>query len=436
MRYLFYIPKRQVTVNMSVEYKGKIYKSISALAKEYGVSEEVVYMRLHRGFTLDEALLNTPYIRNGRHNKIEYNGKIYSSIKELLELYNIPQQVYYRQLKKGATLEDVINGKRICKPIGGKRTKVEYDGQSYSSIREFAIAYNISPMTVYSRIYRGWSISEIANYKKSIRRGKTIEYEGKIFNSIKELSIEYGIKYSLLERRLNKGLSVKEAIENEKCYFKKRISSKCIAVELNGIKYDSISDFARKNNLPYEAVIARFRKGLTPEEVLNYKRECNFSKQVEYNGEIYSSRLEFAKKFNIPYHRVSSGLNAGHSPEQIIEAAKISPIDGRRNPKLPIEFNGKIYETLKELAEDYNMDFDSFRHKVYCGLSIEEALGIYDLNTTDPKEIWKELIADEPELSEKEGYEILRELRLDKNIDASEFDEIEDFERQKWMYIK
>lgn len=82
------------------------------------------------------------------------------------------------------------------------------------------------------------------------------------------------------------------------------------------------------------------------------------------------------------------------------------------------------------------MDFESFRHKVYCGLSIEDALGLCDFETQNKKEIWMEFMVEDEPVDAEKGYEILRDLGLDKNTNSAEFDDIEDSERQKWMYIK
>ena len=197
-----------------------------------------------------------------------------------------------------------------------------------------------------------------------------------------------------------------------------------------------IKDFAEKNDLNIYTVYARLSKGLTPEEVLCFKWYGTKAKSVEYNGKIYPSRLDFANEFNIPYEKVTAGLNAGHTPEQIIEANAIEKIDGRENPKQPIEFDGKLFETQRELAEEYGVDIEVFRHKLYCGLSVEEALGLYDSEPQNLKDIWLEFLAEDEEVSQNNGYDLLRDFGLDKNTNASDFDEIEDSERHKWMYIK
>ncbi len=418
---------------MSVEYKGKKYNSVLAITKELGHSYGAVYARLKRGYTLDEALSKASNIGKGKRKEIEYEGRIYPSINELLKSYNVPRHVYYRQLKKGATLEEVLSGKKIGE---SNNKEIEYEGKKYASISEFAKAYKIKPSAIYNRIKKGYPLNEVVNPERIKTKGKSIEYEGKTFISITALANEYGLNPSTVYSRLKKGFSVKETVEKEIHPQKRITKSNGLCIEWNGEKYSSISDFARKNNLNINTAYSRFRKGMSPEDVLEYKRRSTLSKPVEYNGEIYPTRIEFAEKFNIPYHKVTAGLNAGHTPEQIIETANIPFADGRRNPKQPIEFDGKLYETQKDLAEEYCVDFNTFRYKLYRGLSVEEALGLYNPDAESKKEIWLELIADDSEMGQNEGYELLKDLGLDKNTNSAEFADVEDFERQKWMYIK
>lgn len=95
-------------------------------------------------------------------------------------------------------------------------------------------------------------------------------------------------------------------------------------------------------------------------------------KSVVYNGKEYKSLKELAKEYGINYstfcHRIG---RLGYS---IDEALKLE--DKRKAKRVnEIEVFGKKYANLKQLADDFGIDYKMFLYRInVVGLSIEKAI--------------------------------------------------------------
>jgi DNA-binding transcriptional ArsR family regulator len=92
-------------------FRGKDYKSIVELAKDFGVSSSLVSKRLGRGYTLEDAVTKPPQVKG-----ITYEGKFYASIVDLANEKGLDPKAVYRRLDQGYTLE-----RALSKPVRSRR---------------------------------------------------------------------------------------------------------------------------------------------------------------------------------------------------------------------------------------------------------------------------------------------------------------------------
>lgn len=90
-------------------YNDEHYVKISELAHKHNIPVHLLHNRLERGWTLKEAV-EIPKERNQKILNVtlyEYQGKL-MSVKQISEKYNISTNVIYRRLSRGWSIEEAI----------------------------------------------------------------------------------------------------------------------------------------------------------------------------------------------------------------------------------------------------------------------------------------------------------------------------------------
>lgn len=108
--------RKGIPTENKISYKGKKYKSISSIARDYKLKEHEVHKRLERGWTLKEALEIPIDKRNcGNHAKFYlYYGK-YKTIKQIASENNITAQLLRKRLNRGWNIyeaSEIMKGER------------------------------------------------------------------------------------------------------------------------------------------------------------------------------------------------------------------------------------------------------------------------------------------------------------------------------------
>lgn len=104
-----------------ISYKGKRYKTLSALARDYDLTPKLLFKRISHGWTLEEAL-EIPLERKQYtlHKQLyKYNGKIYS-VKELAQISGLNERTIYKRLKRGWGIEEAVEIPPVTKGRLGK----------------------------------------------------------------------------------------------------------------------------------------------------------------------------------------------------------------------------------------------------------------------------------------------------------------------------
>ena len=106
----------------TVEYKGVIYPSMTALAEAYGLRRDTLNLRLKKHIPLEMS----------RYAKgvITYHGIDYPSMTALAEHFELKLSTCHMRLKRGVPLDRPLR-KGALKPC-------EYQGRRYESLKDFA----------------------------------------------------------------------------------------------------------------------------------------------------------------------------------------------------------------------------------------------------------------------------------------------------------
>ncbi len=93
-----------------------------------------------------------------------------------------------------------------------------------------------------------------------------------------------------------------------------------------------------------------------------------------YDGKIYETIKEMAEEYGIDRQRIYSFRRRGWSLEDAMQMC-INDVRGRGRL---FEYNGKLYRSPKALAEEYGLPWNSLAHYIQRCKTIEEAVDILE----------------------------------------------------------
>ena len=286
-----------------VEYEGKSYPSIAALAREHHILYTTLYNRLKEGMTLEEAL-RRGNLQDRRGHPVEYGGKVYPTIRALADEQHVPYSMLARRIKEGMSPEAALQSRSI-----------EYEGKVYPSIAALAREHHMLSTTLYNRLREGMTLEEAMKRDKH-RQPIPIECGGKIYPSIDALARERHIPGNTLRHRLKMGLSADAALNYVRDYTGKK-------VEYGGKTYSSMKALANEQGVRAVALYRRTANGMSIEEALqDIRHHISKGHATEYGGKTYPSIKALADELRFSYGRLWSGLKKGMSVEEILNTGK------------------------------------------------------------------------------------------------------------------
>ena len=148
---------------------------------------------------------------------IEFRGRVYESITLLAKEKNVDYRNLARRLSSGWSLEEAL-GEKKRKKKGSRGRTIKIEGISFSTLKTAAQHYNIEPGNLQARLMRGWSPEEAVGLKRppEKKRGnpKPLTFLGKKFNSYQERNAYYGLdeRPQNVERRIARGWTERQAV--------------------------------------------------------------------------------------------------------------------------------------------------------------------------------------------------------------------------------
>ena len=349
--------------------------NIAKVARENNMNEAKLRARLRRGLTLDEAI--SPERRSfsvlGKSHKVE--GKEYPNLPSIAKEYGIKHNTIYKRYGRGKRGDELVPEKlrknyvEVEKPIKQKEYKYFVNGKGYYSHNGICIDYNIPLVTFRYRRRKGLSYEDSVKLRDYSKQSKKINIDGKTYSSIKEACEAYEMNKYTYSARLRQGLTPEEALKTpvkkkNRTYYKGNNRGKKITI--NNIEYPSISAAATAHNIPLYVVNQRISNlGYSPEEA--FAKEPK-SKKVVVEGKEFKSVSEAARFYKKDENMVNESVNKeGLTIEQAL-GIDISHLSNT------LEYNGKLYRSRSELAEDINIKPNLLVGRLNRGMSLDEAI--------------------------------------------------------------
>lgn len=243
-----------------------------------------------------------------------------------------------------------------------KHTNIEYNGVVYADRKALGLAFGLTTRQISDRLSKGWSLEKtLTTPMAEPARPKEVTFEGILYPSLNALCREQEVDASAVQKRMVKGETVEEAITN----IKERANK--MPVVYKGVEYSSKTALFKKLGLSTSVMSRRLKNGMSLEEAIKTPIISCF-KKVVYKDVEYPSLKALGEAFGIPMDIVHSRNENGWSIEQIVE----TPVASKPN-ELMLVYKGKEY-TCVELAKKAGLTRETLYDRVKAGWSVEDAV--------------------------------------------------------------
>ena len=186
-----------------IEFSGKGYRSYSELAKEYGLSTNVLYRQLAKGFSLEDIVSH-----HARKRFVDHLDNRYDKLEDMLSNWSIPLRAYKRRKEKGWSLEKILTT-----PI--KREYVDFNGKVFPSISQMAKEYGVYHASILYHMKKGKSPAEALKCLLD-EKPKVKDHLGNTFSSNAKMAEHWKVNYNTFSLRIKRGWSLEEALTGKR----------------------------------------------------------------------------------------------------------------------------------------------------------------------------------------------------------------------------
>lgn len=152
----------------SVTIAGKTFKSLSEACRYYDMPVSTLSSRLKDGYTPDEAvgLTGIEFKQGIKGNPIVVDGKRFSSKREACKYYGLRYQMVFERMKRGSSIDEAFG-------ITGKYSKdnikyIEVYGKKFEKLSEVCKYFNRDYNLIRGRLRIGYSLEDALDLKEEI----------------------------------------------------------------------------------------------------------------------------------------------------------------------------------------------------------------------------------------------------------------------------
>lgn len=289
-----------------------------------------------------------------KKKQLTYQDKVYDSLHELAEAYQMDEKLLSTRLRNGWTLEDAVETRvyeRTAVPV-------TYQGKTYPTMRELANVFHVDYNRLRTRIQRfGWSVEESVEAE---RKGwKPVEYAGRTYPSTASLAKETGVDYGRLQARLQRGWDLNRAMDTEKVLLGAK------PVTYLGRDYPSFQSLADALELPVSTLLRKYSEEGFVEKAVEQCRAVARDNAVSLWGVEYDSLAALAGAMGINYHTLHPALKGGEPLEEAVE---------RLMRTEPVLFEDREYACLADLCAAYQIQPNNVHARLRLGMPLSHAL--------------------------------------------------------------
>lgn len=320
--------KKYANRGKTIVYQGKEYPSFIKFCKSANLSTDIMRRRIKKvGWESPDLLLPVDewlkkYRKKRKDHEITYQGKSYSSIRDLASKHDLSPSTLERRIKKyGWGYPDLLKPARKKAP-NSKHSRVI---KKYKvNFRQISERSSLSVWLLVQRVQDfGEDCEDIAasprefclKHQHQEKTGEEVEYKGVTYNNLSELSAQTKLPLAKLKARIKTYGKVPDIGDPDKKFKTNHSVNK---IEWQGHSFTSIRAMARYYGIDNRKLAYRIKKlGVNSPDLLlsneEYKKKYRYNQHIQYNGREYKSIAHIAREYNLPDYIVSSRLKAGVS---------------------------------------------------------------------------------------------------------------------------
>ena len=415
------LEKRKPQEGKKVKIRGKIFSSIANAHSELKIKVplQTVNTRIHRGLSVVEAMELVRFKKKSA-KEIKFRGKIYSSLSTLARAFGVSPKKFISKIKQGKSKYTIAEALGLKKPrFRIQRQTYKIAGGIFKDFKSMCKYYKIRESTVVHRLDKlGWSLEQALEIKK--RKGYHPNKFGIVYLITNKINQKKYVGTTLNSLKIRWKGHLDSVAKNERMAdgslgraikkfgphtFTKRIIARCSflddmtlterkfiskyktlkpngynltaggigygylgkKIKIQGRNFDSLMEVSKVFKISYSKLTYRIGQGYTPEEAVGLKyKKPYFPNQCKYNinGKKFYSSRELANYFKIDYNFLRGRIYKykGRSVLKIIEDAKKGPIDNAK----PLKVNGIRYTSIE----------DAMRKNKSIALSLSFGIGL------------------------------------------------------------
>lgn len=379
-----------------IEFEGKIYPSVAALAKAFERPYGQVVKRLKAGYSIKQALGKLPLDKRVAPNAvpIKIDGKNYGSVRQAATHFGIDEGTFKRRLELKWTPEQAAGIEPPPKRTGNNSKAIDFLGTTYPSAAAMNAAFGFPRNMIEKRIARGWTEREAAGLDPKPHRHRNIdrsprktnlasfeEIEGKIYP--KAAAGEYklyliknklngkeyvGITVSSLHQRLGQHIYAAENSDRPQILYRAIRKYGADQFQISLLRNDA-KNYQELMQQEYDEIQSRnlVKSGYNSSK----GGDIGTGKEVKIDGKLFATQAAAADYYNIEPTKFNWRLRIGYTPEQ---AAGLKPWDGA-GPKT-IVVKGTRFRSIQAAAEEYGISPQTASQRVRFGWTPEQAMGL------------------------------------------------------------
>lgn len=150
------------------DHLGNQFADFKALAEKYKIGVNTLRSRLDRGIPLEEALTRPIHQENNGEEYIDHLGNSFKSLSTMARYYGMGSNALRPRLLAGMPLEEALT-----KPIRKTKRGVTYKdhlGNEYASFNSLARYYGINRTTLKQRLSKGMTLEQALTEKVRVHK--------------------------------------------------------------------------------------------------------------------------------------------------------------------------------------------------------------------------------------------------------------------------
>ena len=192
----------------SLEYKGRVYKSIHSLAIDLGIPYNYIHKYISKGMSVEDIVK----MYNSR-GVSDHLGNQFDSITSMCTYWNISRNVYQGRSNMGWSLEKILTTPVKKNTI--VKECVDFKGNVFPSIRCMAETYGVPQSSIRYHVKRGKSPGEALKCLLD-EKPKVKDHLGNTFSTVNKMAEYWGINGMLYRNRRSRGWSLEEALTGKR----------------------------------------------------------------------------------------------------------------------------------------------------------------------------------------------------------------------------